>query len=143
MTLLTFTFFLLRSQHYQDVTFKAMKRCDRAVKNFLCSLGTDFYQDSFLKLISWYNKCPEAESASKCDVVAEQTRSLQNISSFKKKKIVFAAVVSLLALISECVQQSNLFPFEYERYIENLKTYLHIMKYELAQMANSESMDRF
>ncbi|GBL65953.1 hypothetical protein AVEN_177197-1, partial [Araneus ventricosus] len=45
--------------------------------------------------------------------------------------------------VSECVQQSNLLPFEYERHIENLKTYLHIMKCELAQMANSGSMDRF
>ncbi|GBN11057.1 hypothetical protein AVEN_108036-1 [Araneus ventricosus] len=57
--------------------------------------------------------------------------------------LVFADIVSLLASVSECVQQSNLLPFEYERHIENLKTYLHIMKCELAQMANSESMDGF
>ncbi|GBL95476.1 hypothetical protein AVEN_54089-1 [Araneus ventricosus] len=29
----------------------------RAVENFLHSLGTDFHQDGFLKLISQYNKC--------------------------------------------------------------------------------------
>ncbi|GBL65733.1 Mariner Mos1 transposase [Araneus ventricosus] len=29
----------------------------KAKKNFLLSLGTDFYPDGFLKLISWYDKC--------------------------------------------------------------------------------------
>ncbi|GBN47430.1 hypothetical protein AVEN_205538-1 [Araneus ventricosus] len=29
----------------------------KAVKNFLQSLGTDFYQDGFFKLISRYDKC--------------------------------------------------------------------------------------
>ncbi|GBM10064.1 hypothetical protein AVEN_92897-1 [Araneus ventricosus] len=40
-----------------DVTSEAMKRCIQALKNFLRSLGTDFYQDGFLKLISRYDKC--------------------------------------------------------------------------------------
>ncbi|GBL55253.1 hypothetical protein AVEN_127256-1, partial [Araneus ventricosus] len=29
----------------------------KAVKNFLQSLGTDLYEDGFLKLISGYDKC--------------------------------------------------------------------------------------
>ncbi|GBM09220.1 hypothetical protein AVEN_226716-1 [Araneus ventricosus] len=54
----TFTFYLHGSQHYRIVTSEhAHQTGVKAVKNFLHSLGTDFYQDNFLKLISLYDKC--------------------------------------------------------------------------------------
>ncbi|GBM03633.1 hypothetical protein AVEN_203198-1 [Araneus ventricosus] len=37
--------------------FRSNEDVRRAVKNFLHSLGTDFHQDCFLKLISRYDKC--------------------------------------------------------------------------------------
>ncbi|GBO44659.1 hypothetical protein AVEN_128836-1 [Araneus ventricosus] len=37
--------------------FRSNKEVRMALKNFLVSLGTDFYQDGFLKLISQYDKC--------------------------------------------------------------------------------------
>ncbi|GBM43610.1 hypothetical protein AVEN_210551-1 [Araneus ventricosus] len=37
--------------------FRSNEEVQLAVKNFLRSLGTDFYQDGFLKLISRYDKC--------------------------------------------------------------------------------------
>ncbi|GBM65371.1 hypothetical protein AVEN_98194-1 [Araneus ventricosus] len=37
--------------------FRSNEEVLKAVKNFLRSLGNDFYQDSFFKLISRYDKC--------------------------------------------------------------------------------------
>ncbi|GBM98862.1 hypothetical protein AVEN_44868-1 [Araneus ventricosus] len=37
--------------------FRSNEEVRQAVKNFLRSLATDFYQDGFLKLISRYDKC--------------------------------------------------------------------------------------
>ncbi|GBO38332.1 hypothetical protein AVEN_132764-1 [Araneus ventricosus] len=37
--------------------FRSNEELRQAVKNYLRSLDTDFYQDGFLKLISWYDKC--------------------------------------------------------------------------------------
>ncbi|GBM85651.1 hypothetical protein AVEN_150179-1 [Araneus ventricosus] len=37
--------------------FRSNEEVRQAVKNFLRSLGPDYYQDSFLKLISRYDKC--------------------------------------------------------------------------------------
>ncbi|GBL78964.1 hypothetical protein AVEN_48929-1 [Araneus ventricosus] len=37
--------------------FRSNEEVLKAVKNFLRSPGTDFYQDGFLKLISRYDKC--------------------------------------------------------------------------------------
>ncbi|GBM76213.1 hypothetical protein AVEN_86424-1 [Araneus ventricosus] len=37
--------------------FRSNEEARQAVKNFLRSLGTDFYQAGFLKLISRYDKC--------------------------------------------------------------------------------------
>ncbi|GBL99394.1 Histone-lysine N-methyltransferase SETMAR [Araneus ventricosus] len=40
--------------------FRSNEEVHLAVKNFLRSLGTDFYQDGFSKLISRYDKCINA-----------------------------------------------------------------------------------
>ncbi|GBN08953.1 Histone-lysine N-methyltransferase SETMAR [Araneus ventricosus] len=37
--------------------FRSNEEMQKAMKNFLLSLGTDFYQDGFSKLISRYDKC--------------------------------------------------------------------------------------
>ncbi|GBN05967.1 hypothetical protein AVEN_215379-1 [Araneus ventricosus] len=37
--------------------FRSNEEVRRAVENFLRSLGTHFYEDGFLKLISRYDKC--------------------------------------------------------------------------------------
>ncbi|GBM36413.1 hypothetical protein AVEN_56862-1 [Araneus ventricosus] len=37
--------------------FQSNEKLQKDVKNFLRSLGTDFYQDGFLKLSSLYDKC--------------------------------------------------------------------------------------
>ncbi|GBN73908.1 hypothetical protein AVEN_259132-1 [Araneus ventricosus] len=37
--------------------FRSNEKVRQAVKNFLRWLGTDFYQDGFLKLISRHDKC--------------------------------------------------------------------------------------
>ncbi|GBN16800.1 hypothetical protein AVEN_218463-1 [Araneus ventricosus] len=37
--------------------FRSNEEVQQAVKNFLRSLGTEFYQDAFLKLTSRYDKC--------------------------------------------------------------------------------------
>ncbi|GBM59886.1 hypothetical protein AVEN_66323-1 [Araneus ventricosus] len=57
LALSDFHLFLHLSQHYRYGTSEAMKKCSNAVKNFLLSLCTDFYQDGFLKLISRYGEC--------------------------------------------------------------------------------------
>ncbi|GBM25629.1 hypothetical protein AVEN_82748-1 [Araneus ventricosus] len=40
-----------------SLLWKSNEEVRQAVKNFLLSLGTDIYQDGFLKLISRYDKC--------------------------------------------------------------------------------------
>ncbi|GBN69607.1 hypothetical protein AVEN_25772-1 [Araneus ventricosus] len=37
--------------------FRSNEEVRQTVRNFLRSLGTDFYQDGFLKLVSRYDKC--------------------------------------------------------------------------------------
>ncbi|GBM55260.1 hypothetical protein AVEN_18080-1 [Araneus ventricosus] len=37
--------------------FRSHEEVRQAVMTFLRSVGTDFYQDGFLNLMSWYDKC--------------------------------------------------------------------------------------